>query len=49
MPFIPAFARKEFGIEILRVDRQNVEYDGGGGHDEVNILAVGRDEAGRPT
>jgi hypothetical protein len=40
MPFIPDFARLEFGLEVDSVERRNVEY-GGGKYDEVNILASG--------
>ncbi len=47
MPFIPAFASKEYGIEITSVDRTYIEYPSGT-FDEVNILARGRDDEGRP-
>jgi len=40
MPFIPDFARLEFGLEVDSVERRNVEY-AGGKYDEVNILASG--------
>ncbi len=37
MPHIPAFARREYGVEIEEVERRNVEYTAGK-FDEVNIL-----------
>lgn len=40
MPFIPDFARMEFGLEVNSVDRRNMEYSDGK-YDEVNILASG--------
>ena len=40
MPFIPDFARLEFGVEVDSVERRNVEYIGGK-YDEVNILVSG--------
>lgn len=41
MPFIPEYARLEFGLEVDYLDRRNVEYPSGK-YDEVNILASGR-------
>ena len=41
MPFIPDYARLEYGIEIESLERRNVEYKNGK-FDEVNILATGR-------
>lgn len=41
MPFIPNYARQEYGLEIESLERRNVEY-GNGKYDEVNILATGR-------
>ncbi len=47
MPFIPAFAAREYGVTVTRVERTVVEY-GSGGYDEVNILAKGTDRDGNP-
>jgi cell division protein FtsB len=41
MPFIPEYARLEFGLKVDYLDRRNVEYPSGK-YDEVNILASGR-------
>jgi hypothetical protein len=40
MPFVPDYARLEFGLEVESLDRRNVEY-ANGKYDEVNILASG--------
>ncbi|MGB9713338.1 MAG: coiled-coil domain-containing protein [Dissulfurimicrobium sp.] len=47
MPYIPAYAKRVFGLEILRVSRKNIEY-GADRYDEVNILAEGKDANGNP-
>ena len=41
IPFIPDYARIEYGLDVQSVDRENVMYDDGR-YDEVNILARGR-------
>ena len=40
MPYIPEYARLEFGLEVESLDRKNVIYPDGR-YDEVNILARG--------
>ncbi|MGQ9500132.1 MAG: hypothetical protein ACUVQ6_07260, partial [Dissulfurimicrobium sp.] len=47
MPYIPAYAKKMFGVEILKVSRTNIEYSADK-YDEVNILAEGKDANGNP-
>ncbi len=46
MGHLPAFVRREYGLEIVRMGRRFVEY-GDGRQDEVNVLAECRDEQGR--
>lgn len=41
MPFIPEYARLEYGLKVDSLERRNVEYPSGK-YDEVNILASGR-------
>ncbi len=41
MPYIPDFARKEFGIETVLIDRRNIVYPDGR-YDEVNVYVEGR-------
>ena len=41
MPFIPEYARLEFGLKVESLDRRNIEYPSGK-YDEVNILASGQ-------
>jgi uncharacterized phage infection (PIP) family protein YhgE len=47
MPYIPAYAKRIFGVEISKVSRKNIEYDAER-YDEVNILAEGKDANGDP-
>ncbi|MCX7793159.1 MAG: hypothetical protein N2257_01950 [Thermodesulfovibrionales bacterium] len=41
MPYIPDFAKKEYGIEVTLVDRRNLVYPDGR-YDELNIYVEGR-------
>ncbi len=41
MPYIPEYARLEFGLEVEALERKNVVYPDGK-YDEVNILARGK-------
>lgn len=41
LPFIPAFARDAYGMEVITVDRRNLEYSETE-YDEINIYAEGR-------
>ncbi|MFP4392094.1 MAG: hypothetical protein ACLFPG_04485 [Desulfohalobiaceae bacterium] len=45
MPFIPEYARLEFGLQVDYLDRRNIEYPSGK-YDEINILASGRINGG---
>ncbi len=41
MPYIPEYARLEFGLEVEALDRKNVVYPDGK-YDEINILTQGK-------
>lgn len=46
MPFIPAFARQTFGLDVQSTERTFIETSPGS-HDEINILAKGVDSDGQ--